>query len=526
MASYMISNFRKKVLIGVALTLVVGTLIFIHASSPLIQVSNYFADSTNGPSGHHEVTVLDSEHGEKGAFSEQEENMNSKRVRFLPDSILTHLIESADLSKVDWSKFAYVQYATNIDYSCNALINFAKLRSKYHTKAQLVLIVTKDATADMEEAVMKKFKEFGVTIKKVEALNFKSKDETWQEGFTKFYAFGLEEYTRVIYFDSDATILGNMDSLFFIPDEVDIAMPLAYDETVRKMKKKFAEYETYEELERAVPKCSRKSGEEKFQFESNIVKDAQAAFKSKRTSYQSLLYQRLPYLDNSELFDLYYFGDHFMVLKPSTKTYESLIKLCESKKPKEYDMELINKQFSVYGTLSTLDSNLMILPHSAYGVLSGTLRIRMYELLHYTDPTEVECYARSEFDREQNKSKRKEVEKHAYQIEDHSVLSEDEKASKESKLINEEETERVWEAVKVVHFSDYPIPKPWMKINQYREYVSNMILCEKERAKTKKYRSKYRPKIIDDCAASKLWNGLYETFQEERESVCGLKLNI
>ncbi|CAH2355456.1 glucose N-acetyltransferase 1 [[Candida] railenensis] len=524
----MISSFRRKVLIGAALILVVGTLFFIHASSPLIQVSNYFVDTTNGAEapGYHEVTELEAEHGGKETLSKQEVKMNSRHVRFLPDSILTHLFESYDLSKVDWSKFAYVQYATNMDYCCNALMNFAKLRSKYKTKAELVLIVTKDAAVDLEEAMMKKLKEFGVTIKEVEALKFKSKDETWQEGFTKFNAFGLKKYARVIYFDNDATILGNMDSLFFIPNEVDIAMPLAYDETVRKMKKIFAEYESHEELKTAIPKCSRKSEDDKFQLESNIIKGAKEALKSKGISYQSLVYQRLPYLYNHALLDSYYFGDHFMVLKPSIKTYKSLVELCETKKPAEYDMELINKQFSVKRALSSSDSNLMILPHSAYGALSGTLRIRAYELLHYTDPTEVHCYARSEFDREQNKFKRRETEKHAYQNEGNRVSNEVDKVRRESDSTNEEETERVWEAVKAVHFSDYPLPKPWMEVNQYREYVSNMILCEKERAKTKKYRSKYRPKIIDDCAASRLWNGLYETFQEERESICGLTLSI
>lgn len=590
-------------------------------------------DNAAGPNNkveqnHNVGEVKEAEHGNSEGNMDQNE-VTVNHVRYIPDSIINNLKESIDTDKVDWLKYAYVQYSTSQDYSCNAIMNFERLRSKYNTKANLVLILTNEASIHFGDTLRNKVEELGVIVKRVNKLTFKSADVTWMQGFTKFYTFDLEEYNRVIYLDSDATILGNMDELFFLPDEVDIAMPLAYDETVHRMKNWFAEFKTEGELDKEFPNCKIKLEEEKNQVELELINEALAE-KSKLkeetdATYQSLVYQGLPYLSNEQLFDLYYFSDHFMVVKPSEKVYKELIEMCETKKESEYDMNLINKKFSIKNVLSSKDTELLVLPHRTYGALSGTFRIQAYELLYYTDPTEIQCYARKEFDKElrqkesgQEKGSLKadeaeevaaepikeaalldnapgdapvldhvnlmenineetiEKEKTAAQKDDNSMKTSSEEPNIEDgttissgsvsgseeepnfaangnnepetrttedghrravelgnskrevqeterlRLI-EEETDKIWGSLKIVHFSDYPIPKPWFEEDRNSYYVENLILCPLEKDEMIMYEdSEYKPRIVEDCAASKYWNGLYRTFRKEREDVCRL----
>ncbi|CAH2355458.1 hypothetical protein CLIB1423_26S01244 [[Candida] railenensis] len=574
--------------------------------------------------------------------NDQEKAKVPKHVRYIPESILANLQQSTDAAQIDWSKFAYIQYATREDYICNALINFAKLRSDFKTKATLMLILTNEAYLHFGETMKNELTKLDVIIKVVKKLQFKSADVTWVDGFTKFYVFGLEEYNKVIYLDSDATILGNMDELFFIPDEVDIAMPLAYDETAHRMKQKLATYDSAEESEKEIPKCSRKTEEERSEFEYKILNDAlldESKYKDEggkvtdkkdmnsEMTYHSLVYQRLPYVTNEVLFDTYYFSDHFMVIKPNEETFKELLVLCETKGEGEYDMNLINKKFSVKNVLSSLDTELLILPHKTYGALSGTFKVQEYELLYYTDPTEIECYARKEIEREQKEQAMKEEKEsgednqndvengkedetnlnqedkspeididHTGPIVEHVALLQDDlgdekkiegqdssegtefqeipnpmagnkgpedntnndgerakmirrnedtnvsdeipgasgeinradepsiELNEEERKSNEEETNKVWQALKLVHFSDYPIPKPWLERHLDVYYIKDLILCPSEVEKMQVYKDKpYHPRIVNDCAASNYWNGLYETFALDRRNICGLE---
>ena len=56
---------------------------------------------------------------------------------------------------------------------------------------------------------------------------FKESDEPWDKSITKLLAFGETEFDRVIHIDTDATVLNNMDELFFLPS-AKVAMPRAY----------------------------------------------------------------------------------------------------------------------------------------------------------------------------------------------------------------------------------------------------------------------------------------------------------
>lgn len=69
--------------------------------------------------------------------------------------------------------------------------------------------------------------------------------------------------------------------------------------------------------------------------------------------------------------------------------------------------------------------------------------------------------------------------------------------------------EKIMAEAKYVHFSDWPLPKPWMPHNQamLRELWPK---CEGNLEGE-----------ADDCSDRKIWMWLYEDFRERREAVCG-----
>ncbi|CBF73648.1 predicted protein [Aspergillus nidulans FGSC A4] len=90
------------------------------------------------------------------------------------------------------TRFAYVQYATNFDYLCNApgtsreQIALTRIRQQYpHVKLRPVWV-----------------------------LSTSNGDPTWHKSLTKFYAFDLTECIRVLVLDSDSMVLNNMDHYF------------------------------------------------------------------------------------------------------------------------------------------------------------------------------------------------------------------------------------------------------------------------------------------------------------------------
>ena len=65
------------------------------------------------------------------------------------------------------------------------------------------------------------------------------------------------------------------------------------------------------------------------------------------------------------------------------------------------------------------------------------------------------------------------------------------------------ETERA----AVVHFSDAPLPKPWLPAPQH--YIDQLQpTCDT------------RPEGGEDCTRRELWNGLYTTFRADVDRVC------
>lgn len=62
-----------------------------------------------------------------------------------------------------------------------------------------------------------------------------------------------------------------------------------------------------------------------------------------------------------------------------------------------------------------------------------------------------------------------------------------------------------YNAAKLVHFSDWPVPKPWLKASQ-KEWDGHLPKCEMKGS-------------MSDCTGRDLWTGFYKEFKELRQ-VC------
>ncbi|CAG8936451.1 unnamed protein product [Penicillium salamii] len=132
---------------------------------------------------------------------------------------------------LNWSRFAYVQYATSASHVCNSLMIFETL-DRLQAKADRVLIYPKEYSLEDENSTASKLlrkarDQYKVKLVPVQVQSQASGDATWASSFTKLLAFNQTQYDRVLSLDSDATILKHMDELFLMPP-CPIAMPQAY----------------------------------------------------------------------------------------------------------------------------------------------------------------------------------------------------------------------------------------------------------------------------------------------------------
>lgn len=142
--------------------------------------------------------------------------------------------------KVDWSSYAYSQYATNQHYLCNSLMVFDSLQ-KLKSPADRLLFYprtwdtdvssSKDRTSQLLVLARDKYH---VKLRPVEMYTLKHEteddEETWDASINKLHAWNQGEYHRIIHLDSDITLRQNIDELFFLPLSrgSPIAMPRAY----------------------------------------------------------------------------------------------------------------------------------------------------------------------------------------------------------------------------------------------------------------------------------------------------------
>lgn len=136
---------------------------------------------------------------------------------------------------VDWSQFAYSQYATTTDYLCNSIMIFEALH-RYGSKADRILLHPSEFlyfTADsIESQLLKKAtSEYGVKLVQIEEQHKSNVNRIWASSYTKLLAFSQTQYKRILHLDSDSSLLASLDALFFLPKSEstpEIYLPRAY----------------------------------------------------------------------------------------------------------------------------------------------------------------------------------------------------------------------------------------------------------------------------------------------------------
>lgn len=143
-------------------------------------------------------------------------------------------------------------------------------------------------------------------------------------------------------------------------------------------------------------------------------------------------------------------SSQLMLIEPSASEFARIHTHIEHAGENEYDMEIVNELY--------LD-NAMVLPHRPYNMLSAEFRRK-----------------------------------------DHADY-----------LGTEEEWDpvKIHDEAKFVHFSDWPVPKPWMRMDD-EERLTNQPDCFEREGK-------------EDCTERELWNKLYEDFHERKMKVCNNK---
>ena len=160
---------------------------------------------------------------------------------FTPGLISSRTILSANSSYVDddWSRFAYIQYATNTVYLCNSLMLFESLHRLGNQVDRLLMYpAVFQVQEGKEESIASKLlrrarDRYRVKLVPIEVQHIDGGDGkpcqrpwgkhrtdgllgTWAESFTKLLAFNQTQYERVIHLDSDSTLLQVRLSGFFI----------------------------------------------------------------------------------------------------------------------------------------------------------------------------------------------------------------------------------------------------------------------------------------------------------------------
>jgi hypothetical protein len=141
---------------------------------------------------------------------------------------------------VDWSSFAYSQYATDEAYLCNTLMVFEAL-DRLGSRADRILFypqtwdvqVSNRRDRSSQLLVMARDK-YNVKLTPVDIPDAKdvpvtdtTGDETWDRSIAKLLAFGETQYRRILHLDSDVILYKHLDDLFLLPS-AKVAMPRAY----------------------------------------------------------------------------------------------------------------------------------------------------------------------------------------------------------------------------------------------------------------------------------------------------------
>ncbi|OGE48946.1 hypothetical protein PENARI_c024G09271 [Penicillium arizonense] len=304
--------------------------------------------------------------------------------------------------EVDWTRFAYTQYATSEVYMCNCLMVFEALH-RLGSKADRVLfypeewdLIVEDDTDRVSQLLLEAKYKYNVVLipLKIEGIKDPSgagSESSWDTSNTKLMAFGESQYDRVIHLDSDVILLQTMDELFFLPPTT-VAMPRAYW---------------------LLP-------------EKKIL--------------SSLL----------------------VVIQPSYREYLVVAGASEPAKNGQIEMNLTDHRYDMELLNDMYGDSAMVLPHRQYGLLSGEFRTKDHS---------------------------------RFLGNDHEVWDPD----------------RALAEAKFIHFSDWPIPKPWVM------WPQDMLAKEQPKCNE-------NPGTPQEsgCRDREIWKMIYDKYRRNRKEVCKL----
>lgn len=132
---------------------------------------------------------------------------------------------------VDWTQLAYVQYATTTDYLCNSLMIFHALR-QVDSMADRVLLYPHRLLQGPDNRTVYRLLDdakqvYNAKLIPIEEQHKENVNKIWASSYTKLLAFNQTQYSRLIHLDSDSTLLGPIDELFFLPPSP-LILPRAY----------------------------------------------------------------------------------------------------------------------------------------------------------------------------------------------------------------------------------------------------------------------------------------------------------
>ncbi len=355
-------------------------------------------------------------------------------IKQIPFSAIDQLFKkrSSETKPIEWDKYAYVNYVTDSNYLCNTLLQFTKLRDA-GSEADLVALITTSLLKKANEneslgLLLQKIKGVSdrVKVQEIEPVVQPNDHTPWSKSLTKLAIFNLTDYERIIYMDNDAMIHDKMDELFFLPSYVKFAAPISYWfvnpeglATARTDIKKLYKNNKLDPIEKKI--ISR-------------VKNSLPIYNHLPNLPQHFYSKSMNFIIDIDGFqksdNKVKFATHFMVINPDADLANNIRDniLPKYVKAKEsYDMDLINDelynfkeliyyQFKIFRKVQHLfEPSVLVLPYTKYGLLTGSINDkRSQEILK----NGIIGYDRAESD-----------------------------SIKDAKFI---------------HFSDYPLSKPWL----------------------------------------------------------------
>ena len=147
-------------------------------------------------------------------FLSLQRGKSSLKPHFLPN-ITESAHNQPQNNSTDWSRFAYVQYATYAMYLCNSVMLFETL-DRLGSKADRLLMYSSafdssdgfpNGHSKESQLLMKARDQYKVKLQPINVQRKDVKESTWAESYAKLEAFGQTQYDRVLSLDSDASLL-------------------------------------------------------------------------------------------------------------------------------------------------------------------------------------------------------------------------------------------------------------------------------------------------------------------------------